>query len=263
LARIKPIRIRKSDKSEFARLVRNAKAKIYRAKKNYGVDLKGEVELPKLDDFATRKEFNNWKKQITSFTDRSNLDYQFVKNQHGQVLNKRLYKQAIENEKIGIANAERMKKQYEDKPTFSGGKKQLYSVKERDQMFKRSVFLWEEKYRLNFENIDRPSRMNRKLENLEKRADPNYFEKQMDKMKQNYIEGLKKNFNSDADFLVKKFEEIPAADFYEMYLMIDEINFDFHYEPDGEGENEGQLGSINSYLEKYKKGELDLSLKGF
>ena len=130
-------------------------------------------------------------------------------------------------------------------------------------MFKRSIFLWEDFYKFNFETIDRPSRLDRKLRNLEERADPNYFENQMQIMKENYMRGMEKAFNSDADFLLKKFEELPADVFYELYLMVDEINFEFHYKEDKENPNEGQLGRINDYLEKYKKGELDMSLKGF
>src|SRR5690625_7488212 len=76
MAKLPPIRIRKRDEEEYRRLQRNTKAKINRVKKNYGVDLEGEIPLPDLSEFQTRKEFNEWKELQSSFTNRANTEYQ-------------------------------------------------------------------------------------------------------------------------------------------------------------------------------------------
>ena len=83
MARPPRIRITQNDRAEFARLARNAKAKVRRTFKNYGIDLTGEVDIPTLDDFKTRKQFNEWREKVESFTNRNNLNYQFVKNDFG------------------------------------------------------------------------------------------------------------------------------------------------------------------------------------
>src|SRR5690625_5942336 len=41
-----------------------------------GVDLEGEIPLPDLSEFQTRKEFNEWKELQSSFTNRANTEYQ-------------------------------------------------------------------------------------------------------------------------------------------------------------------------------------------
>jgi len=261
----RPIRITKKDKAEFQRLSKNAKSKVRRTKKTYGVDLQGVVETPKnIESFQTRKEFNEWKKSVNSFTNRGNLNYQFMKNQHGLVITKKTFQEAMRNEKLGAKYAKQKKKEFMDRPFYSGGQKQLLTVEQYQNMFKRPDILgYENPMGFNFDNIDRPSRLERKLENLEKRAQPDFFDERMKTMKDNYMQALQTTFNSDADFLIEKFKDIPAQDFYEMYLMFDEMNFDYHYTEDKESPTSGRLGMINEYVDKYQKGEIDMSLKGF
>ena len=66
------IRLSKKDKTEYKRLVRNTKAKISRTKSKYGVNLSSEVNIPSLDKFSTRKEFNAWNNDQERFTNRGN-----------------------------------------------------------------------------------------------------------------------------------------------------------------------------------------------
>lgn len=261
----RPIRIRKKDEAEFKRLSKNAKAKVRRTKKNYGVDLSHVVETPKnIESFQTRKEFNKWKESVKYFTSKSNSDYQFIKNKHGLVITKTTFKQAMKNQKIAEKYAHQRKKEFMDRPFYSNGEKTLLTVAQYQSMFQDPDDIgFRNPMKFNFETLDRPSRLNRKLENLEKRAQPDFFDKRMEVMKENYMKALHNTFNSDADFLVKKFEEIPADVFYEMYQMFDEMNFDYHYTEEEESPTSGRLGMINTYVDKYQKGEIDMSLKGF
>ena len=64
------IRISNKDKKEYAKLVKNAKSKVRRVQKNYGIDLSKEIELPSLESFETRKQFNEWKQKQSSFLNR-------------------------------------------------------------------------------------------------------------------------------------------------------------------------------------------------
>lgn len=246
-------------------MARNAKSKIKRTQKNYGVDLSEVVDIPtSVESFGTRKEFNEWKKKVNSLTNRSNLNYQYVKNDYGLVITKKELQQAKVYEKRAKANAKKMKAKIKDKPFWSGGVKQDITVLERNTMLQRPDILGTETVpTLNFPAIDRKSRLFNKMNNLEKRSKPDYFDKRMEQMKENYMEMMRKTFNSDADFLIEKLKDIPAQDFYEMYMMFDEIDFNHYYTEDEEGEDVGQLGMINSYIEKYKKGEVDMTLKGF
>ncbi|WP_238629291.1 hypothetical protein, partial [Klebsiella pneumoniae] len=74
MPRNRPIRITRNDKKEFSRLAKNAKAKIRRTLKNYGIDLTGDVFIPEsIESFGTRKGFNKWKESVSSFTNPANL----------------------------------------------------------------------------------------------------------------------------------------------------------------------------------------------
>lgn len=245
-------------------MARNAKAKLARTQKNYGVDLTNEIDIPtSIESFETRKQYNEWKKNISSFTNRSNQHYQFVKNEHGLVMTRAEYNQVKLNEKRSEQNAKKMKAKIKDRPVYSGGEKQDVTVFQLQSMMKRPDLLGLEGLpKFNFDNIDRPSRLRNKVINFEKRAQPNYFDLRMEQMKINFTVQLRKTFHSDADELIRILEEIPAQDFYEMYMMFDEFNFDYHYTEDADDEN-AQVNMMLSYIEKYKNGEIDMSLKGF
>src|SRR5690606_8337479 len=124
LRRTSPIRITKNDREEYARLVRNAKAKIRRTDKNYGVDLSRQVKLPDINNFSTRSEYNQWKQEMERFTNRYTKEFQFVKNAKGVVANKQqLYDFKKANEKartLAIKKNEKIK----NEPYFVGGKQE-------------------------------------------------------------------------------------------------------------------------------------------
>ena len=124
MRRFTPIRITKNDAEEYRRLVRNSKAKIRRTSKNYGVDLSDEVELPSLDQFKTRKEFNEWKESVSNFTNRANTEYQFKKNEYGVVASKKEINQIERDTKRAQKIAEELQKKASEKPFISGGKEQ-------------------------------------------------------------------------------------------------------------------------------------------
>src|SRR5699024_3422087 len=124
MARITPIRITQNDRKEYARLVRNTRAKIRRTERNYGIDLSDEVRLPSsIDEFSTRKDFNEWKQEMSSFTNRANTNYQFVKNKYDVVASKKQLFKIEQDTKEAQRIAKEEIQKHLDKPVYHKGKK--------------------------------------------------------------------------------------------------------------------------------------------
>lgn len=268
MARITPIRITERDKKEYARLVRNTRAKIRRTQKNYGIDLSGEVELPKLEEFSTRKEFNEWKERVGSFTNRYNLRYQFVKNEYDVVASKSQLMKIERDTKRAQRIADEELKKVQDKPVFQGGK-QFGTVGQRTlHMSTPDVTGIHRPSDFDFSKVRNQQRLEDLQESMEKRAYPEYYDWRKEQLKMNFMKMLEETFNSDADDVVDKLADIPPDDFYEMYLMYpSEFNFDIYYlDDDMDQEASGYLNELNkidSYIDQYKSGKINTDLKGF
>jgi hypothetical protein len=96
------IRISKNDEQEYKRLVRNAKAKMRRLKKDHGIDLTDEISLPSLSSFQNRKEFNNFTEYINKFNKGLKNDYKIVKNEQGVAFTKKEVKNYERKQKEAI-----------------------------------------------------------------------------------------------------------------------------------------------------------------
>lgn len=259
MAKQPPIRIRKKDISEYHRLAKNTRAKIRRTKKNYGIDLRNDVTIPDLESFQTRDQFNKWKQDQESFTNRANLTYQFRKNDHGVVASKREIQQLERNTRRAQEIAENVRKQTKDKPFISGGKKQGTYGQQQIMLGKPNYGGIYRPPDFDFESIGSMREFNRKQESMQKRANVSHFESRMETMKANYMQKLEETFNSDADPLVKRVEKMPDRDFYEMSMIYDEMDFDYLYtEDDGDF-----INTIHGYLDRYDRGDVNLDLKLF
>lgn len=260
MGRPKSIRFTKNDKTEYDKLVRNSKAKIKRTFKNYGIDLSNEITIPKVSDFKTRKEFNEFKSQIKNFTNRNNTNYQFVKNKYGVVASKKEINEARRTANIARRVAKKVEKQVANKPFMQGGK-ESGTVKQRMlQMGKPNVAGIYIPPKFDFDKIHSRRQFTEKVENLTERSDPQFLNKRAEKMKENYIKSLNENFNSDSNDVIQMVLQVPASDFFELYIMNDEMEFAYHYT---EEEGLTHLAKISSVLTKYFAGEVNMDLKGF
>lgn len=259
-----PIRIVEGDKIEYQRLVKNAKSKLRRVKKNYGLDLSDEVSVPKLSDFKTRDEFNDWKVKTASFTNRNNLNYQFKKNKHGVVANVKEINEYKRDVKKAQRNAIKKIKEVENLPLISGGKIQAEKV--GHQIMKagtQSATGISIPVDFNFDSFQSRKRFEQKKEGMEERANPKYLDKKTEQMKKNFMEILQLSFNSNADELVSKIDKMPADDFYAIYLMMEDV-FDFKlYDSEQMDDDDGHIEQMMSYITEYEEGNINLDLKGF
>lgn len=248
-------------------MVRNAKAKINRTIKKYGVDLSGELEIKGIDSFKSRKEFNEWKSKAKSLTNRNNSKFQFVKNDYGVVASKKEISQIKRNTKTAQRIADKMIKKAEKLPFISGGKEQGTVGQRMMQMRRPNAAGITRPTDFDFEKIRSRDYLETKKESAEKRIDPEYYDKRMENMRNNFLDLLELSLNSDADVLIEKLKMMPVNDFYEMYLMFDEFDFDM-YDSEGietmnDGEAERHVSKMLNNVDRYFEGKLNFDMRGF
>lgn len=262
----KPIRISGKDEMEYKKLVRNTKNKIRNVKNKYHKDLSDVVDLPKLESFQTRDDYNEWKQKVKSFTNRNNLHYQFVKNEYDVVISKKDLNEItrLRNQEIRVAKA--MHKKAENKPVIKGNKVVTTQGQLMKQMGRPSIGGVSIPKKFDFKKIRTERRLKEVKENAKKKSDPKHYDKRMERMKLNWMTMISGSLNSDADELVKRIEDIPPDDFLEIYNMFF-LDMDFN---DWDSEQllmshekaMEKVNEIHSYIDRYERGELNMDMKG-
>lgn len=247
-------------------MAKNSRAKVSRTRKNYGIDLSSEIEIPEsIESFSTRDQFNEWKEKMRSFTNRNNLHYQFIKNEHGVVISKAEYNKIERETRRAQRIHEEMVRKYQNRPFISGGKETGMTVAERQEMLavnRQGGFRKDDDF--IFEEVKSPEDLKRIKSRVERHANPDYYEKSMETLKDNFIKSVEGSFNSLGDELVSELRDIPADYFYEMFLTYDEISFKF-FDSDGQKvtATEHTVNQIMTYVERFKKNQINFDLKGF
>lgn len=255
-----PIRITKNDIQEYRRLERNTKAKIKRTIKNYGIDLSNEIELPPIESFKTRKDFNEWKDKVKIFTNRANRKYQFKKNKFGVVKSVKEIDELKKATKQAQKVAKKIQQENAEKPFISGGK-QYGTVGQRQQLMDRpnvgGIYVPPD---FDFEKIATNKQFEDKRVNLEERGKEDFFDKRKQQFKENYIKAINENFNSHGDPIVEKVKDIHPDDLFDMFLMFDELEINFYYT---EEDYENHVERVLSIFERYETGNINFDLRGF
>lgn len=256
------IRLTRNDKAEFKRLVKNSKAKIRRVLKKYGVDLSNEIDIPDIDNFSDRQDFNEWKNHMRSFTDRRNLNYQYVKNDYDVVASKSQINEINKNIELANKRAQELREKNKDKPIISAGEKTVATVGGQQEILKNPSSLLSNHKKFDFDKVTSNEELEWELNRSRKISDVYYYDRRLETLKDNFIRSVEGSFNSLADDLVKELREIRADHFYEMFQMYAELDFALF---DSEGQivtaNEGILYQIESYVDDYKAGKINFELK--
>lgn len=230
MAKLPPIRITKSDRKEYSRLRANTQAKIRRTKQNYGVDLSTEIDLPKIETFKTRKEFNEWKERQERFTNRAVSEFQFVKNKYGVVASKKEIREIERDTKQAQRVARERIAKTKNVPTFHDGK-QIGTVGERGKyMQEPDITGVHVPSDFKFDEVRNRRRLEDIRESMSKRKTHEHFDKRNEQMLDNYIDLVRESLNSHGDEVIKELQSINPDDFYGLYLSnFTVFNFDIYY----------------------------------
>lgn len=263
MSRIVPIRISQADQNEYKRLVRNAKAKIRRTKNKYNRDLDSVVDLSPIDSFKTRSEFNAFKDSLKSFTNRGNLDYQYIKNKYDVTISKKeiseikeLTKDAQRLYDNGMPNVVDLKMSNRD---ITVGQRMLQMKSENNSP-----------RAFNVNNYRSMTDIKRDRQRLEKKTDPHYYDERINRMRENFITKLEFSFNDDADQLINDLKNMSLTHFYAFFKMNEGGVFDFDlYDSEqsvvsfGNVETGGtpmseMLVSMMGEMQRYNEGKYDM-----
>ena len=285
MQRVVPIRLTKADRAEFAKLTTSARRKANRIRKNYGIDLSSDVSLPKIETFRTRKQYNQWKEQVQNFTNRANLDYQFVKNPFGTVASKKELNEMKRKTKIAQERARKLISGQIDKPWIFKGEvrstqgQRMQMMSEQDQLAGVTV-----PPDFDFNKMRTQRQFSERKEAIDKKMDPEFYDKKMARMQLNFMDILSLSFGEDADELLILLNELTPKEFWEVWNMFEGFDFTLY---DSNGQNVradlGQLHRMEAYtqsftnvtrsmdglnqmikdLKDFKNGNVDRSLENF
>lgn len=291
-----PIRIRKSDEAEYKRLVSNAKAKIRRTKKNYGIDISSEINLPQLESFKTRKAFNEWKEEMKRIKNRADLKFKKVDgmvasqktilqstleakaiinrmekkgrselvNKKGTVFTRDEIKKMTLQANVSREQQIRYKEMVKNLPAFKEANKEL-SEKERERQLERSTGVsLTAKFNPDVYRSQKEKEL--KEESLEKGSRAGKFEEDTSVFRKNF---LKRNMNfygensDDFDRLIKNMSDAEFLNFYEYYK--DDVSLNIYgSKQDSEEQLQGFQQMIKEVMEDYKQVKQNIkNLEGF
>lgn len=260
------IRIRQQDEDIFKKVTNSAKSKLRRVNKNYGIDLSDEINLMKLDEFKTRKEFNTWVENMQRFTNRNNQRYQFVKNEYGLVMNKKELNELIRISKQNQRLAKQKIKEALNLDALKNKQKEVQRLKEQTLMLgEANVTGITVPPIFNFKQFRTTRTLKRAIDNIYKRSNPEFYDTRSERMKDNFIRSLEGSFNSNADKLVSMLRNMSGQDFYELY-MSDRLVFDFSlYDSEGQFHeaDEDKLRAMEQDVEDFYNGNFDTDFKHF
>ena len=250
-----PIKIRKKDIEDYKRIARNIKSKINRTQKNYGVDISSEINLPSLESFKTRSEFNAFKDYASKL--KYNQSLQFVKNKQGVVARKSDVNKLVRKQNAIINERKKLKKRIDklpvimDKIKLTVGEKQL-GLSEKEKR-RRGYTRVPKKF--NFNEMQSQEMYNKRKKQIEEKSDYKTEEKLRD-MKANYMRTVNESLNHDGYEIVKAINEMPDIQFYEMYMQ-NESDFGFEVWYTEEEDQLYQLGqSLLDLIKQYKPSDM-------
>lgn len=265
------IRITKKDKELYKSLTNKAKDKIRRVTKKYGntfvgVDDQGNpfvstidkaVDLPKITDFKTRADFNDWKEKVQSFTKRTNRNFQFTKLPDGTVGTEKAVKQYLKDNQTTIDRAEKLIQHFADKP-YAGGRALYGHI--LAQMGKPEVAGITVPEKADLNKIKGVWDLERKISSAHNRAREDYYDWRTGIMQDNLIGVIEKAFNSDANDVIKRLKALSPSDFLEMYLFNKStFGFELFYSNQGIITDENaDLEAMRSAVEDFKSGKDDI-----
>lgn len=250
------IRISKTDKAEYQKLMRNAKAKMKRLQKQ-GIDLTGEIELPPLSAFENRKQFNEWKDFTNKFNKGLKKEYKVYTTENGAKLLGKEIKQLEETNIKAITMAE---EHYKNR------------TPESETVFKKVSNL-DIPDKVKWKELPSRKAFQEKLENMQKRSDPDFFTKRDVQFKSNFIKGVMQAFDSFwlSEEVKERLEKIDPNDLLQLFKhekFSRVFQFEIYYNEDHLLD---YLESMNEVLKSYEErgleglmdGENDFLLKNF
>lgn len=228
-------RISKAEQAEIARLRRNALAKVNRLNK-LGID--NLPQVPKITSNWSRKDVNQAKQFLKSFTNRANQRWQFVDTGSGNYINKQTYGQIKREQNRVNRIFENANKRFDKLPYTLLGETKPTGRFVRDADDKEDARRYT---RTTFTSQQEAAEYLARLKSINRRT----ITETDEALKENYIKAVFNVHGSDGEILINKIRNMSTRDFIKKYYTSD-ISVKSVYTEEDRG---GELEKLLAYFE--------------
>lgn len=217
------IRISNKDKELLKRTNTNI-ARKNKVLKNYKVDK--SMNLKSIEEFETRKEFNNYIKNANEFTRGSANRYR--KNKYGVVTNQAMLNE-IKNE-LQKVNKQRKEKWNDIKNLEfkSRGEETGTKIRQR-QLMGDDRFNVYQPLKFDFKTIKSKNELQEKLQSFKYKQTDAYYEKRQQVLKDNIVKAINDNWGDMGKDAKAYVEGLTPKEVEEKFISEDVFHFDFIY----------------------------------
>jgi hypothetical protein len=226
LSREPNIRIRNKDRSELAKLNKSFNAKAKRLQKEFGKTF--DIEVKKIGDFQTRKEFNAYKNQMKDFTQYSS--HRYVKNSEGVVLPYEAVKEAKDKVKEINKTKEKAWKKVQGKSFTDRGKETGLTVKGQKVLMGDTRYSGFNGLKFNIDRFRSEKEFKDYVAKLGTTYEGDFMQKKNEQYRDNFIDALNNVFGSSGDGIKKAVMDMDLQEFIEMSLKENFGNLNFIYD---------------------------------
>lgn len=252
------MRITKKDRETYNKLRSSIVRKIRNTKNKYNIDLSNEINLKPLKEM-NRGEFNAFKEQARIML-KGVPRYTFVKLNDHLSVNKIQHRRYIEAQKKAEQKAKKRFDELKDKPFFDNNKR-IMDVGTYVQTMKNPDIPGINAPRsMDIEDITRLEYMEKKTQELERYNSPRITDEREQRLKENYITALKKEYGDYAVKLIDKIQMIEPSDFVELYAINNDVDIFNIYHSDVNAIGD-IVENIIHFIDEYQKGLVDMSFK--
>lgn len=186
-----------------------------------------------MESFGYRKDFNQFKEKMKAFTNRGNKDYQFVKNKYGVSASRAELRQIEKDTKTAQEKQQALIDDLKGRDVYSKGEKDGSITENIRLMGEGDATGIHVPKDFNFDVIKSRKELEHKAETMEERTKPGYNEEKKEVMQDNLIDLMEQALGSDGDEVVNYLKNSSAEQFYQLFVSIDELDFNLYASGDG------------------------------
>lgn len=209
------------DVQKLRKLNTSYRRKARRLKNLYGVELDEQVLY--IDDFNSRKQFNDYVKRMEKVTSYS--EHRYIKNKHGMVIKREVY----QDYKRTVDQAQKIADQQKDK-LLSLLEKQLGYTPDLENF----RLMGDSRYdrfniKYKFDNYGDEAYFEEHLDRLKKKLDPRYYYDSDRRLKYNFLESIDRSLGVIGKPLYNKINRMSIQDFVLFFYSSDVPLFEYVY----------------------------------
>ena len=277
MARNEPsMRILNRDIKEYKRLRTNYRSKLWRIRRATNFSLPAEqidkelgLSFPSLNEFKegafeTRKQFNQFKKEVKEVTSRTFQPLQITENKSGMRYPKIVNQIGTTQSKKAQQKVDQQRDRLSKLPLFLDGE-------ERGTVADSQLALTDaEKYGIykspdfDIDDYINPKSVEKRIDRDILRQQDEYYTEKKETMLDHFM-SIFQGKGDTAENIIRLLEQMDPDDFYELYLMFpDEVNFEDWDSDTAEhqtGDTNQWYGRLEQILSPFADGDIDTSLK--